>query len=52
MANPVLFSNIHSKTGIKKKKKHMVAFGNNYIAMSIFFLFNNYVTKCVVFHVF
>lgn len=29
----------------------MAAFINSYIAMSIlFFLFNNYVTKCVVFH--
>lgn len=51
MASPVLFSNIHSQRFILKKKTHMAAFINSYIAMSIlFFLFNNYVTKCVVFH--
>lgn len=50
MASSVLFSNIHSKDSIKKHT-HTAAFIHSYIAMPIlFFLFNNYVTKCVVFH--
>ena len=54
MVSPVLFSNIHSQRFRLKHTHthtHTAAFINSYIAMSIlFFLFNNYVTKCVVFH--
>ena len=50
MVSPVLFSNIHSQR-FRLKHTHTAAKNNSYIAMSIlFFLFNNYVTKCVVFH--